>query len=64
MAVEVAIGAFGDAEGPVDVEGVWLFHNPFGSSEVENRGAGVWTLACPERLPWQAVEGFDTNGRY
>ena len=25
-------------------------------------GDGVSTLACPERLPWQAVEGLDTNG--
>ena len=23
---------------------------------------GVSTLACPERLPWQASEGLDTNG--
>jgi len=40
---------------------------PFVSSAVERRLLralpGVSTLACPERLPEQAAEGLDTNGR-
>jgi hypothetical protein len=39
---------------------------PFVSSEVERRCvralAGVSTLTCPERLPWQAAEGLGANG--
>ena len=41
--------------------------SPFVSSEVETPGAGFSTSAlsaeaCPERLPWQAVEGLEANG--
>jgi hypothetical protein len=33
-----------------------------GSGRTAASWPGVSTLACPERLPWQAAEGLDTNG--
>ena len=33
-----------------------------GSGRTAVRWPSVSTLACPERRPWQAAEGLDTNG--
>jgi hypothetical protein len=40
---------------------------PFVSSEVEKRPHcpdRFSALACPEHLPWQAVEGLEANGDF